>query len=752
MINEKIAFYLICSLTFLTTICAQDNTFIVVGKVYSNVTKEPLPFSTLGLLNNTKGTICNSVGAYRLILNRKYKGEALHVSYVGFKSKSVVLSGDNQKLDIYLEEDNQQLKEVTVTSLTAEGVFSRALDSIPKNYYDSPHISKGFYRITSKKDDQYVHLSEAVFDLYRSKKPNKNQFKLVRMRALTDERAAHSMDLGLKPKSIFNQDVVNTSLIETMFKKKTVKTHTFILEGIYPHEGREVYIISFDLNDGVDKLGFKGKVFIDTEDFGFVYVEYGLSPKGIHHFKFNVAYRALMELFDIHIEVLSQTQKVTYKKSGKKYYLSNVIEDGSISMRSTREHFNFSLDVHVDYLVTSLQLNDAVPFEKEEMLGKEKLIEFQHSEYDSVFWNDHTIILPDTDFNEIAKKIESNNTADDIKKDIKGRLRKYPKEINARVDSILTFYNRKGLFNGNALIARDNEIVFTGQYNNELTNNQRETQFRIGSTSKTFTSMLIMQLEAEGKLSFTDTIGKFIPDYRHGHVTIEQLLSHQSGIPNYLAKNEYMVQLFDRPYESRELVSKFCSDSLEFDPGSKFQYSNSGFLLLAYIVEQVSGVDYKTFLKEQIFDPVEMNSSSHGSPKDASMLAAGYFYGKPETSYYSENVIGSGGIVSTVDDLFLWSKSLETELLIDSEKLQEAYVPRAEYLDWEGDYGYGWMLDNYMFKASKKHEIHYHPGTDLGFFSMFLKQPDEGITVILLSNTGHFPRFEITDLILNELN
>ena len=113
---------------------------------------------------------------------------------------------------------------------------------------------------------------------------------------------------------------------------------------------------------------------------------------------------------------------------------------------------------------------------------------------------------------------------------------------------------------------------------------------------------------------------------------------------------------------------------------------------------------------------------------------------------------GAGGIVSTTEDLYKWSQALETDKLLPKEKLKQAFIPRAEYIGWDGDYGYGWMLDNYMFKASKKHEIRYHPGTDFGFYSMFLKQPDEGITIVLLSNTGDFPRFEIADLILNELN
>ena len=175
-------------------------------------------------------------------------------------------------------------------------------------------------------------------------------------------------------------------------------------------------------------------------------------------------------------------------------------------------------------------------------------------------------------------------------------------------------------------------------------------------------------------------------------------------------------------------------------------------MILAHIAEVVTGKDYNELLRDKIFNPLNMIDTYSGSLKNTSDFPRGYYYGNPEKSYPLDNMKGAGGIVSTTEDLYKWSQALETDKLLPKEKLEQAFISRAEYLDWDGDYGYGWMLDNYMFKASKKHEIRYHPGTDFGFYSMFLKQPDEGITIVLLSNTGDFPRFEIKDLILNELN
>lgn len=387
------------------------------------------------------------------------------------------------------------------------------------------------------------------------------------------------------------------------------------------------------------------------------------------------------------------------------------------------------------------------------MLASGEWIEQQNAIYDQSFWDNYNIILPGAEFLTMAKNIVASNRANDFKTEIANQLRKYPKDKGARIDSVLSFYNRKNLFNGNALIEHKGALIFQKSYNNVLTQNQLQTRFRIGSTSKTFTSMLILLLEEEGKLKVTDSIGKHLPDYVHPQLTIEQLLTHQSGIPNYLENNEYLEKIFSRPYLLDEVIADFCSDSLEFAPGSRFNYSNSGFVLLSKIIEQVEGKSFGQVLKEKVFNKLAMEQSYFGTPKDSNKLAVGYLYGQAEPAYAVQNISGAGGVTSTTGDLLKWSRALDTNLLLPPRaKMEEMWSPRASYKDWEATYGYGWMIDEYMFTASKRHQIYYHPGTELGFYSMFLKQPDEGITIILLSNTGDFPRFEITDLILEELN
>jgi CubicO group peptidase (beta-lactamase class C family) len=302
------------------------------------------------------------------------------------------------------------------------------------------------------------------------------------------------------------------------------------------------------------------------------------------------------------------------------------------------------------------------------------------------------------------------------------------------------------------LITSEGKIILEKSYNNAITDNKLNSQFRIGSLSKTFTSMIIAQLVNENKLNYGDTIGKYLPNYSNRKVTISQLLSHQSGIPNFLANDTYLSKILSGKYPLEEVVSLFCSDTLEFEPGSKFEYSNSNFAILSLIAEKIIGKDFGEILSQYIFKPLKMHDTYYGEIKDRENLVTAFLYGKPEPIYDAQNVGGAGGITSTASDLLKWSIALDSEQLLPQSKIEYLLTPKVEYNDWDAYYGYGWMIDRYMFSASKKHKINYHPGTDFGFYSMFVKQPDLGITIILLNNTGEFPRFEMTELILNELN
>ncbi|CAF3491415.1 unnamed protein product, partial [Rotaria sp. Silwood2] len=265
---------------------------------------------------------------------------------------------------------------------------------------------------------------------------------------------------------------------------------------------------------------------------------------------------------------------------------------------------------------------------------------------------------------------------------------------------------------------------------------QYTTQYRIGSLTKTFTSLLIMQLIAENKLSLQDTIGKFLPTYVNKHITIQQLLTHTSGIPSYTNDMEKLLSVMRKEQSLKEIISGLCSEPLEFASGSQFHYSNSGYTILAGIIEIITGKEFGQVLREKIFTPLSMTQTSFGTNPTNSK---GYYLGSIEPNYIIKNMAGAAGISSSATDLLKWDEALKTDKLISQTILTQSFLPRAAYDDWDADYGFGWMIDKKMFRQSKSHKIIYHPGTDNGYYSMFVRQPDADNLIIMLSNNGDFP-------------
>lgn len=757
--------YLTRSLFFLLLLFFQNylvaqhrNQMVVQGVVYAKATQKPLPFVTIAIQGEAIGTVTNQQGQFLLRIPTQFKSAQLVLSHIGYKTRVFTIQQLVNIKKCYLEEDAQVLQEVVITGLTASSIIRKALNKIPENYYTQPYVHQGFYRLTTQKDPTrseekaYIQASEASFEVYNARPNKKSQLKLNKMRAIKHQRLMQNMELRLQPESIFESDFVQHVDEYRLLNKKGLKNHIFSLRGTRHYEGAQVYVIDFDQRPGWKKPGYKGELWIDTKSFAFVWFDFELSPRGIAYKKVgSLAERALMRLMKLRIKIKKERQQYRYQKIGDRYYfkearvtLYNDIKNGNLN-------FQYLSKSTLHYVVTNMQMQGVAPFSEKEILRNKKWIEKQNEFLDKGFWDAYNIVLPEVDFATIAQKIDAENKANSLKVEVANWLRSCPRDKAARMDSILTYYHRKGLFTGNALVAYQGKVLLNKSYNLAYTHNKPNTQFRIGSTTKTFTSMLIMLLAKNNQLKLSDSVGKFLPHYAHPQVTIAQLLTHQSGIPNYTTQPNYLQQVLSRPFGSRDMLNRFCSDSLEFTPGSQFKYSNSGYVVLANLIEQITQKTYGAVLQEKILTPLGMNQTYFGH-RDGTRLTKGYLYGEPEPTYSSQNNVGAGGVVSTTEDLLKWSNALDQEVLLPATLRDQLFVPRAEYLDWESDYGYGWMIDKYQFMASKRHKVHHHPGTDLGFYTMFVKQPDEHITIVLLSNTGDFPRFEISDLILNELN
>ena len=239
--------------------------------------------------------------------------------------------------------------------------------------------------------------------------------------------------------------------------------------------------------------------------------------------------------------------------------------------------------------------------------------------------------------------------------------------ITNQIDELITGYTEEYLFSGSVLIAEKGEIVLNkgygfADYEQELPNTPH-TQSSIGSVTKLFTCAAIRKEADRGGLSPDDTLAKYIPDYPRGdEITISQLLNHTSGIVDLF--NDLGSTYMDDPITMEELIERFKYERLEFDPGIQYDYSNSGYILLAFIIEQTSGMDYSEYIEEEIFAPLEMSDSVANWDKGFSNKAVGYY--SPGGSFtpikYAEvnhsHLSGTGNLFSTVEDLYLWYQAL----------------------------------------------------------------------------------------------
>lgn len=315
-----------------------------------------------------------------------------------------------------------------------------------------------------------------------------------------------------------------------------------------------------------------------------------------------------------------------------------------------------------------------------------------------------------------------------------------------RIDGLLAKYHEIGIFNGSALVAAGGEVIFERGYG--LANmewdipNGPETKFRLGSITKQFTSMLIMQLAQEEKLALEASLADLLPYYRKdtgSRVTLHQLLNHTSGIPSYTGLPGFWDGASREPHEVREFVTTFCSGDLEFEPGSEFRYNNSGYFLLGAIIEELTGKPYERVLRERILEPLGLDSTGYDRHDVIiEQRAAGYepaAGGYVNAPYLDMSApYSAGALYSTVRDLHRWDRALYGEGLLSAEWKGRMFEPGL------GDYAYGWAVrESPIGPEGEARTVISHGGGVNGFNTLIARVSEDRHLVVLLSNAGGSP-------------
>ncbi len=269
-----------------------------------------------------------------------------------------------------------------------------------------------------------------------------------------------------------------------------------------------------------------------------------------------------------------------------------------------------------------------------------------------------------------------------------------------------------------------------------------ETNFRLASVTKQFTATAILILIQKGKLNFDDKLTDLFPGFpEYGkNITIKNLLNHTSGLIDY--ENEIPDSVSVQVTDNDALQSMMKLDSTYFIPGTKWQYSNTGYALLALIVEKISGKTFPVFLEENIFSPLKMTSTiAHIEGKEKIKNRA-YGYDSTASGWIRHDqsitsaVLGDGGIYSNLSDLYNWDQALFTSKIL-SDSLRTKSMTRGKLIGGEEiDYGFGWRLTNY-----KDNGVVYHTGSTQGFRNIIYRIPDKKFTVIILTNRNSAGEF-----------
>ena len=308
-----------------------------------------------------------------------------------------------------------------------------------------------------------------------------------------------------------------------------------------------------------------------------------------------------------------------------------------------------------------------------------------------------------------------------------------PPEIRTKVDEYVSAAMAVSGFSGSILVAQNGQAVVSkgfGMANIELAvPNTPQTVFRLGSVTKQFTAMAVMILQERGKLRVSDPACQYLTECPAAWqpLTIRHLLTHTSGIPNYTSLPDF-ARTAVLPTTSAELVGKLKDKPLEFAPGEKFAYSNSGYYLLGLTIERASGKPYADFLQEAIFAPLAMNQTGYDNPSRVlTNRATGYARqaGQTVNAAYMDMTIpyAAGALYSTTEDMFRWDRALYTDTLVSQKSLDDIFTPN------KGGYGYGWSIGRRFDRQAIA-----HGGGIYGFATYIVRFPADRVTVIVLSN------------------
>ena len=317
-------------------------------------------------------------------------------------------------------------------------------------------------------------------------------------------------------------------------------------------------------------------------------------------------------------------------------------------------------------------------------------------------------------------------------------------EVRHKLDSLLKRINKRYDFHGSLLVAKNGKILYHNQIGyadfKKKEPIHEASLFQLASVSKQFTAAAIMLLVERNQIQLTDTVNSYYPDFPYENVTIKNLLNHTAGLPKYFWLAEHKWKKQKAPTNS-DMMALFESSKVQrfFKPGRNFDYSNTGYLVLAAIIEKVSCISFSDFMQKNIFDPLGMKDSYVYSFENDSIktnqlsgyrLYRGWRHLKINSTI-NDAIVGDKNVYATAEDLFKWSSGLNSGKLLSKESLDLMYTKGETVYGRKIPYGFGFRIDR------EDENIIYHHGKWNGFSTGLTQYLEDDLVVIVLEHTGY---------------
>lgn len=308
-----------------------------------------------------------------------------------------------------------------------------------------------------------------------------------------------------------------------------------------------------------------------------------------------------------------------------------------------------------------------------------------------------------------------------------------------KINEYMKQFSNEKTFDGSVLVLHKGEVILNKSYGLADKENKvpftNDLQFPVGSITKSMTAIAILQLEEEGKLSISDSLSKYLPEFPHSdNMTLHQMLNHSTGLGDFLEVEE-IKNSYTKHYSEDEIINSIKNEPLKSKPGEKYAYISSDYYLLGKVIEKVSGESYSTYLQKHIFKPAGMGDTFVMNEENAAHLKVkGYENGKLIKSLHPSLLFACGDVVSTKMDLVKYISAIENHIILSEKQKSKMVTASIDIVPHLAGYGYGWYVADSFLSFNEKE--YWHGGSLPGLRAGLARYPDKDLTIIIFSNKG----------------